>query len=166
MIRRRIPYAPTILGETSFIDSVFFYGSDITLRGPLTKIVQAYTPNPVSILGGQASSKILSICNYLNQEFASFTTAGKLVMDATDSSGTPGNATINKPSGQVAVANGDSSVTVTNSVVSATSVVVAVLQDNTDAIYVRSVVPGAGTFTINLSGATSGARKVGFVVFN
>lgn len=90
----------------------------------------------------------------------------KIKFAATDSSGTPGAATINKPSGQVAVASGASSVVVTNSLVSSTSVVLCVLQDATDALYIRSVVPGAGTFTITLSGVTTGARKVGFVVIN
>lgn len=92
--------------------------------------------------------------------------SGKLVFKATDSSGTPGAATINKASGQVSVANGASSVVVTNSLVTSASVVTAVLQDNTDAVQIRSVVPGSGTFTINLTGVTTGARKVGFVVFN
>lgn len=91
---------------------------------------------------------------------------GGLTFDATDSSAAPGAATVNKPSGQAAVANGVSSVVITNSMVSTTSVVVAVLQDNTDALYVRSVVPAAGSFTINLSGNTTAARKVGWVVFN
>jgi hypothetical protein len=89
---------------------------------------------------------------------------GKITVPGTDSSGTPGAATINKMAGQVSVANGASSVVVTNSLVSSTSVVLAVLQDNTDAIQVRSVVPGSGTFTINLTGVTTAARKVGFVV--
>jgi hypothetical protein len=90
--------------------------------------------------------------------------SGSVKFDATDTSGTPGAATINKPSGQVSVASGASSVVVTNSLVATTSVVLAVLQDNTDAIQIRSVVPASGSFTINLSGVTTGARKVGFVV--
>jgi hypothetical protein len=91
---------------------------------------------------------------------------GRLIFDATDASGSPGAATINKPSGQVAVASGASSVVVTNALVSATSVVLAVLQDTTDSIQVKGVTPAAGSFTITLTGVTSAARKVGFVVFN
>jgi hypothetical protein len=91
--------------------------------------------------------------------------ARDIALDTTDSSGSPGAVTINKAKGQVAVANGASSVVVTNSLVTAASVVLAVLQDNTDAIEIRSVVPAPGSFTINLTGVTSAARKVGFVVF-
>jgi hypothetical protein len=91
---------------------------------------------------------------------------GKLLFDNSDSSGTPGNATINKPTGKCAVANGASAVTITNSLVTAASIVYAVIQDNTDNLAVRSVTVAAGSFTINLSGVTTGARKVGFVVFN
>lgn len=112
-----------------------------------------------------AGAKLLKISN-ASVEKAHFDYAGRLSFDATDSSGSPGAATINKPSGQVAVDSGASSVVVTNSLVSTTSVVWAVLQDDTDALTVRSVVPASGSFTINLSGTTTAARKVGFIVFN
>ncbi len=86
--------------------------------------------------------------------------------DSTDASGTPGAATINKPRGLVSIASGVSSVVVTNSKVTASSGVFAVLQDNTDAVQIRSVVPAAGSFTINLTGNTTAARKCCFIVVN
>lgn len=93
--------------------------------------------------------------------------AGKQTFDATDSSGTPGNATINKPSGKVAIAAAASAVTVTNSMVTAASIVFAVIQTNDGTCnYIDSVVPGAGTFTINVSAACTGNTTVGFVVHN
>ena len=93
--------------------------------------------------------------------------AGLLDFDATDSSGTPGAATINKPSGQVAVALGASSVVVTNSLVSTTSIVTAVIQQvDTTCTQLNNVVPAAGSFTINLNAVCAAATKVGFVVFD
>lgn len=93
--------------------------------------------------------------------------SGKVSFDATDSSGTPGAATINKPSGQVSVAAGTNSVVVTNSLVSTTSVVLTVMQTNDSTCdYVDSVAPAAGSFTIVTSANCTGNTKIGFVVFN
>jgi hypothetical protein len=92
--------------------------------------------------------------------------SGKLIFDSTDSSGTPGAITINKPSGLVAIASGAAAVTVTNSIVTATSIVVAMLQETDGSLYVKSVVPAAGSFVINLSGNATADRTCAFVVFN
>jgi hypothetical protein len=92
------------------------------------------------------------------------TSGGKIRFTSTDASGTPGAATINKPSGTVAVANGASSVVVTNSLVTAQSRIFVVLEDITDAVQVRGVVKAAGSFTIHLTGVVSAARKVSFLV--
>jgi hypothetical protein len=113
-----------------------------------------------------------------NQNFLNLTTAGTfrfridtdghVFMDATNTAGgTTGNQTINKPSGTVNFAAGNSTLTVTNSLVSTSSIVMAVLRSNGDATaYVKSVVPSAGSFIIELGGATATERSVGFVVFN
>jgi hypothetical protein len=92
---------------------------------------------------------------------------GKFACDATDSSATPGAATINKPSGQVAIAAGASSVVVTNNTVTTTSVVLCVLQ-TADATLndLRTVIPAAGSFTITGNANATAAVKVGFIVFN
>ncbi len=91
----------------------------------------------------------------------------KITFAATDSSGTPGNATVNKPSGQAAIDAAAAAVTISNTTVTATSIVHAVLQA-TDATCtsIKSVVPGANTFTINANAACTGATKVGWTVFN
>jgi hypothetical protein len=94
--------------------------------------------------------------------------SGRFQIDATDSTGVPGNATINKSAGQVAVATGVDNVVVTNSLVTSSSIITCVLQDDTDAAtaWIRSVVPTTGSFTIKLAAVTTGARKVGFIVHN
>lgn len=92
---------------------------------------------------------------------------GGLKLDMTDASGTPGAATINKPTGKVAVAIGASSVVVTNNLVTANSIVVPVLEF-IDATFTQilSCVPGAGSFTITGNANATAATKISFVVYN
>lgn len=109
------------------------------------------------------------ICTFhsLGVEKAWISTAGRLSFDATDSSGTPGAATINKPSGQVSIASGAASVVVTNSLVSTTSIVVAVLQQvDATLTQILSCVPGSGSFTVTGNATATADTKIGFVVFN
>lgn len=92
---------------------------------------------------------------------------GSLQVETQDASGTPGNVTINKPSGKVAVAMGASSVVVTNNYVTAASSVFAVLQFvDATATQILSVVPGAGSFTIRVNANATLATKIAFLVIN
>lgn len=92
---------------------------------------------------------------------------GAITADTTDSSGTPGAATINKPSGKVSIAIGASSVTVTNSLVTSASTVLAVLQFvDATATQILSVVPGSGSFVITANATATAATKVAFLVIN
>lgn len=82
-------------------------------------------------------------------------------------SGTAGAQTINTPTGSFKIAAGQSSATITNNLVTVNSIVLATLQtQDTTALYVRSVVPGAGGFTVNLSAAATAQVTVGFLVIN
>ena len=92
---------------------------------------------------------------------------GTLRVSMTDSSGTPGAATINKVAGKVAIAASASSVTVTNSLVTASSIVLAQLQtiDGT-LLYIKAVVPTSGAFTITGNATATGAVTVAFLVIN
>jgi hypothetical protein len=108
-----------------------------------------------------------SSINVGSSKFVVSGASGKVTFDATDGSGTPGNVTINKPSGQVAVAAGSNQVVVTNSLVTTSSVVLAVLQvSDATATGVRKVIVASGSFTIALDANATAAAKVGFVVFN
>lgn len=91
----------------------------------------------------------------------------KHIYDSTDSSGTPGNATINKPSGKVAFAIGASTITVTNSTVTAASIVLCQLQfSDATLTSIKCVIPASGSFVITGNATATAATKVGFVVFN
>lgn len=80
--------------------------------------------------------------------------------------GTTGNQTINKPSGTVNIAAAGTTVTVTNSLVTANSIVHAVLRTNDGTAWIKNVVPGVGSFVINLGTAATGEVSIGFIVIN
>jgi hypothetical protein len=93
--------------------------------------------------------------------------AGKHVIDSTiTAGGTTGNQTINKPTGTVNIATAGTTVTVTNSLVTTSSIVMAVIRTNDTTAVIKNVVPGAGSFTINLTAAATGEISIGFMVIN
>lgn len=77
-------------------------------------------------------------------------TSGRIDQSGTNSSGTPGAATINKPTGVSAIANGASSVTITNSLVTASSRVMITWHNDHGAARTW-VARAAGSFTVNIS---------------
>ena len=87
----------------------------------------------------------------------------------TDTSGTPGAATINTPSGRCAIAALAVSVVITSSIVTAASRIYAVIgQTAADAtlLYIARIVPAAGSFTIFGTAASTSPVVVNFIVFN
>lgn len=94
--------------------------------------------------------------------------AGKTIYDSTISL-TPGNVTINKPSGKVIIDNLATSITVTNSFVTTDSIVIAVPQTfiPSTAAYIKAVVPNNGSFTIYFNAIPEdGDITIGWVVYN
>jgi hypothetical protein len=92
---------------------------------------------------------------------------GKFGFDQTiTAGGTTGNRTINKPAGTVNIAAAGTTVTVTNSLCTTTSSVTAVIRTNDATAYIKNVVPGAGTFDINLGAAATAEISIYFKVEN
>jgi hypothetical protein len=91
---------------------------------------------------------------------------GKLLLPSTDSSGTPGAATINKPSGKSAIAAGASSVVITNSVVTAASEVIVTPLDLDATLTSYKAVPAAGSFTVTGNANATAAWKFSWWVLN
>ena len=92
---------------------------------------------------------------------------GKITLDSTyTAGGTTGDQTINKPSGSVNFAAAATSLTVTNSLVTTSSIITCVVMTNDSTAYIKNVVPGSGSFTINLGAAATAETKVGFIVYN
>lgn len=84
----------------------------------------------------------------------------------TDSSATPGAATINKTTGRAAIAAAASSVVITNDKVTANSIILVQLE-TADATLTRVIVtPGAGSFTVTGNAAATATTKFSFVVIN
>lgn len=85
----------------------------------------------------------------------------------TDASGTPGNATVNATRGKVAIAAAASSVVVTNSKVNANSQILVTLEGaDATLLYIKSVVPAAGSFTVTGNAAATAATSLKFTVVN
>ncbi len=91
--------------------------------------------------------------------------AAPVVYSDTQIGATP---TVSRPAGVVRVPNGATTVTVTNTLVSATSLIFAQIRNaTTSAVSVANVVPGAGSFIINLSGDPGASNAdVAFLVVN
>lgn len=81
---------------------------------------------------------------------------------STDSSGSPGAATISKPGGRSAIASGATSVVITNTLVAATSHVFIAPQGRDATCLVPIAVPAAGSFTVS----TTGAACTGNLIFD
>ena len=77
-----------------------------------------------------------------------------------------GAVTINRPSGYVKFAAGTSSLVVTNSLCTTSSIVLPVIRTNDATAIIKNVVPGSGSFTINLNAATTAETSVGFFIIN
>lgn len=90
------------------------------------------------------------------------TTANSFLDDSTNT----GNRTVNLPHGISAFAGGTAAVTITNSLVTATSRVFVTIQTNDATAILKNVVPGSGTFTVNLTANATGTTKFGWMVVN
>lgn len=80
--------------------------------------------------------------------------------------GTTGNQTINKNMGRVNIAAGGTTITVTDSKVTTASFISAIAASNDTTAQVKNVVPGSGTFTINMVSAVTLETPVSFYIVN
>ena len=94
------------------------------------------------------------------------TRVGSLTVLTTDTSGTPGNATINTLSGRAAFAAAGSTVVVTNSTVTATSKVFVSLRAGDATLDSVRVTPAAGSFTVTGNAAATAITIFDFFVVN
>lgn len=92
---------------------------------------------------------------------------GDFALDRTiTAAATTGNQIINKPAGTVNIAAAGTSVTVTNSLVTTSSIIFTVLRTNDSATSIKNVVPGSGSFVINLTAGANAEVSIGFWVTN
>jgi hypothetical protein len=88
---------------------------------------------------------------------ATIVASGRLDQSGTDSTGTPGAATINKPIGKSAIAAAASSVVITNSLVTATSHIIITPHARDTTCKELIAVPAAGLFTVSGSANATAA---------
>jgi len=127
-----------------------------------------YTAHRIAITNTNSASTS-RIVNYLvgGTSMFSVDVAGKTYQDTTiTAGGTTGNQTINKPTGTVNIAAAGTTVTVTNSLCTTSSIVFAVIRTNDTTATIKNVVPGAGSFVINLGAAATAEVSIGFKVIN
>lgn len=141
---------------TQLIGSVANSGSNVAVQIGNTATLTVLTYIAGFYADSAVATRLLGVHN-----------SGRLDFSTSDASGTPGAATINKPSGQVAIAAAAASVVVTNSLVSTTSIVLPVIQTaDATLTFIKSCVPASGSFTITGNANATAATKVGFLVFN
>lgn len=88
-------------------------------------------------------------------------------LDRTNTAGgTTGAQTINKVAGSVNFAAAATSLVVTNNLVTTTSNIFCGVQTADATAIIKNVVPGNGSFTINLSAAATAETRVAFLVTN
>lgn len=146
---------------------------------------ERYQPGSVAITGGSATLTGTFTANgaNVNQSIAptgtgnvtigaagtgstTLTRLNSLTVLSTDSSGTPGNATINNLSGRAAFAAAGSTVVITNSTVTATSKVFVSLRGGDATLTSVRVTPAAGSFTVTGNAAATATTIFDFLIVN
>lgn len=104
---------------------------------------------------------------YLVPTSVAFAASQPFAGGLTDSSGTPGNATINASRGRAAFAASAAAVTISNSLVTAASQVLCVIETaDATLTFIKSVVCGASSFVVTANATATGITKFSFVVLN
>jgi hypothetical protein len=101
------------------------------------------------LFGNNFTGNIFGSYNGAASVFGLNTATGRIDQSGTDSTGTPGAATINKPTGKSAIAAGASSVVITNSLVTAASRVIITPHARDATCKEIIAVPAAGFFTVS-----------------
>lgn len=159
----------------SEVEQAYFVKGGLAVNGTSGNLWLGQTPSStnMSIVGGNnvlylnapTNSGTINFTYGFGVVLARVDSSGQFFQSGTDTSGTPGNATVNKPRGIAAIAVGASTVRITNSLATATSHI-TITPYNRDATCKELVVTrGAGFFdvsgTANATAALSFSWEVG-----
>jgi len=150
-------------------NTVLQSGDTFTDNGYRLDIISASSTHALRVRAPNASSgtNALLVQNTTVSDLYKIEANGKISYLATNTAaGTTGAQTINRPSGTVNFAAGATSLVVTNSLCTTASIVLPVIRTNDATAQIKNVVPGAGSFTINLSAAATAETSVGFFIIN
>ena len=161
------------LGGLGTSPILFYLGGSVTTALHPSGVgigIASTTPSArldVRSAGNQSTTDIANLENSDGADVLRIRSDGKNTYWATNTaSGTTGARTINRPSGTVNFAAGATSLVVTNSLCTTSSIVFAVVRTNDTTADIKNVVPGAGSFTINLGAAATAETSVGFFIIN
>jgi hypothetical protein len=117
--------------------------------------------------GNSSTTDIANLENSDGADILRIRSDGKNTYWATNTAtGTTTVQTINRPSGTINIAAGESSKLVNNSLCTTSSIVLPVIRINDATATIKNVVPGNGSFTINLGAAATAETSVGFFIIN
>jgi hypothetical protein len=161
--------APGELITLEFVQHDFWTGYTVSLASA-TNIVLA---NPHFFMTPEINTTVSITLrwDYLIKKWVEIARSnlGVIRLDRSDSSGAPGNATINKPSGVSAIAAGASSVVISNNLVTSSSNIFAVIKQavaDATLTQILRVSSGAGTFTIYGNAIATGNVTVSWFIVN
>lgn len=185
----------TVIENGTYLSAAFTATQEVAIHAAICEVEyviaaspvatkERYQPGSVAITGGSATLTGTFTANgsNVNQSIAptgtgnvtigaagtgstTLTRLNSLTVLSTDTSGTPGNATINNLSGRAAFAAGGSTVVITNSLVTANSKVF-VQQRNDTTLKSVAVSPAAGSFTVTGNAAATATTIFDFLVVN
>ena len=156
-------------------------GAEFGLFAAATAAPDAYAGGNMTIRTTGATAGIAYIADDVSTAYHKFYAGGNgssalmQKIDAVDgislyrtitAGGTTGNQTINKIAGTVNIAAAGTTVTVTNSMVDTSSIIHCVLRTNDSTATIKNVVPGSGSFVINLGASATAEVSIGFFVVN
>lgn len=139
------------------------------MANPSTVWTQLSLPNPpagsIPFVDTDDATIITDVLNfYYDPDSYRLTAAGGLKLGYSDSSATPGAATINKAAGRSAFAAAASSVVITNNLVAVGDIVQTQLE-TADATLTRVIsVAAAGSFTVTGNAVATGITKFSWVL--
>jgi len=161
------------LGGLGTSPILFYLGGSVTTALHPSGVgigIASTTPSArldVRSAGNTSGSDIVNFERLDGTDILRIRSDGKNVYLATNTpAGTTGAQTIDRPSGTVNFAAAASALTVTNALCTTSSIVFATVRTNDTTAYIKNVVPGAGSFTINLGAAATAETSVGFWIIN
>jgi len=155
----------TVIGNTSTTRTHFFGNTTIggTTAAAFTPLARLHVLASGNVSGADA----FIVQNSTPSTLFDIENNGKVSYWATNTAaGTTTVQTINRPSGTINIAAGETSKDVNNSLCTTSSIVLPVIRTNDATATIKNVVPGNGSFTINLTAAATAETSVGFFIIN
>ncbi len=165
-------FAPTAKNSATNIGGAFFANNSGTSPIHVGVYAGLNTTDPTFISGAliadnASTTDPIFVGRDNGTAVITFGDGGKITLASTNTAGgTTGDQTINKASGTVNIAASGTTVTVTNSLVTTASIVYAVVRTNDSTALIKNVVPGSGSFVINMNAAVTTETSIGFFVIN